>query len=81
MQDKLAFPDKKDATKWSVSELNDFLHRHLEPDRKGCALHTFGCLEWESEQCKRVMRARFYPFNMRKRMFYNMNPQIHSTLF
>ena len=43
MHDELGFPDKQDPAKWSVSELNDILHKHMVPDRNGC-LHTFGCL-------------------------------------
>ena len=48
MEDELGFPDEQDPAKWSVSELNDILHKHVIPDRNGCAMHTFGCLEWES---------------------------------
>ena len=48
MQDELGFPDKQDPTTCSVSKLNDILHKLVVPDRNGCALHTFGCLEWES---------------------------------
>ena len=81
MQDALGFPGKQDPAKWSVSELNDIRHRHVEPDRNGCALHTSGCLEWESERYRGVMRARCYPFNIPKRRFHNMNPQVHHTLF
>ena len=50
MQDELGFPDKLDANKWSVSELNDILQKHVVPDKNGCALHTFGCLEWAAAQ-------------------------------
>ncbi len=50
MQDELGFPDKVDPDKWSVSELNNILQKHVVPGRNGCALHTFGCLEWESER-------------------------------
>ena len=30
-------------------------YKHVVPDRTGCELHTFGCLEWESEWCRGVM--------------------------
>ena len=53
MQDELGFPDKQDQARSSVSELNDILHRHVVPDRNGCVLHTFGCLEWESKRCRK----------------------------
>jgi len=33
MQDELGFPDKRDPNKWSVSELNDILRKHLVRDR------------------------------------------------
>ena len=35
MQDELGFPDKQDLAKWSVSELNDILHKQIVPDRNG----------------------------------------------
>ena len=77
MQDELGFPDKQDPDKWGVSELNNILQKHMVPDRNGCALHTFGCLEWESELYRGIMRARCYPFKMPKRRFHNMIPQAH----
>ena len=80
LQDELGFPDKQDPAKWSISELNDILHRHVVPDINGCALHTFGCLELESEQCRGLMRARCYPFDTPKRLFHNMNPNVHYKL-
>ena len=49
LQNELGFPDKQDPTKWTVPELNNNLRLHVVPDRNGCALHTFWCLEWESE--------------------------------
>ena len=79
MQDELGFPDKQDPDKWGVSELNNILQKHVVPDRNGCALHTFGCLEWESELYRGIMRARCYPFKMPKRRFHNMNPQVHHS--
>ena len=71
MQEELEFPDKLDPNKWSVSELSI----------NGCALHTFGCLEWESELYRGIMRARCYPFKIPERWFHNMNPQVHDTEF
>jgi len=37
---------------------------------------TFGCVEWESELYRGVMRARCYPWNMPKHRFHKMNPQV-----
>ena len=71
LQDELSFPDKLDATKWSVAELNSILRAHVVCGRDCCALHMFGCpgLEWESEtlSCvlyRGVMCAGCYPFNI-----------------
>ena len=60
LQDELGFPDKLDA----VAELNSILHTQEMLGRDGCALHTFGCLEWESEMYRGIMLARCFPFNM-----------------
>jgi hypothetical protein len=76
MQDELGFPDKRDPNKWSVSELNDILRKHLVRDRKGCSLRTFGCVEWESELYRGIMRSRCYPFNLQGHRFHNMNIQV-----
>jgi len=35
-------------------ELNIILDRRVVLDRNGCALHTFGCIEWESD-CPRFI--------------------------
>ena len=78
LQDELGFPDKLDATKWSVAELNSILQTHVVCGRDCCALHTFGCLEWESELYRGVMRARCYPFNMRGHRFHGLKRQVHS---
>ena len=84
MQEELGFPDKEDSNKWSVSYLNDILHRHVVRDQNGCALHTFGCIDWESELCRfscvcrGVMRARCYPFNMPNHRYHNMNIRVYS---
>jgi len=50
MQDELGFPDKADPRRgWTPAELNSILQNHVVRDRNGCALTTFGCVEWESE--------------------------------
>jgi hypothetical protein len=36
-------------------------------------LTTFGCVEWESELFRGVMRARCYPFDMPKKRFHGFN--------
>jgi hypothetical protein len=64
LQDVLSFPDKADqraepGTGWTPAELNHILHEHVVD----CAVTTFGCVEWESQQFRGVMRARCYPFN------------------
>ena len=43
---------------------------------------SFKCLEleWESKLLKRVMQAHCHPFNVSKRWFHTMNPQVHHNL-
>ena len=42
-----------------------------------CSLmSTFGCVEWDSDLCRGVMRARCYPFGMPKHLFHRMNPKV-----
>ena len=77
IQDELGFPDKKGPRKWSVSELKDILRTHVVCDRNCCSLQTFGCLEWESELYRGIMRARCYPFKMQGHCFHNMNPRVY----
>ena len=77
VQDKLGFPDKNNPRRaWTPSELNRILHNHVVRNQDGCALTTFGCVEWESELYRGVMRARCYPWKMPKHSFHRMNPQI-----
>jgi len=77
MQDELGFPDKADPRRgWTPAELNSILQNHVVRNRDGCALTTFGCVEWESELYRGVMRARCYPWNMPKHRFHKMNPQV-----
>ena len=81
MQEELGLPDREDPAKWSVSELNAILRRHVAHDRNGCALHTFVCIEWESELCRGVMRACSYLFNMPTHRFHSMGIQVYCTRF
>jgi hypothetical protein len=77
LQDELGFPDKADPRRgWTPAELNSILQNHVVRNRAGCALTTFGCVEWESELYRGVMRARCYPWNMPKHRFHKMNPQV-----
>ena len=61
---------------WTPAELNSILQNHVVRNREGYALTTFGCVEWESELYRGVMRARCYPWNMPKHRFHKMNPQV-----
>ena len=77
LQDELGFPDKADQSAepgsgWTPAELNHILHAHVVDG----ALSTFGCMEWESDLCRGVMRARCYPFDMPKHRFHGMNPKV-----
>ena len=81
MQDELGFPTKADPRRgWTPAELNSILQNHVVRNRDGCALTTFGCVEWESgpesELYRGVMHARCYLWNMPKHCFHKMNPQV-----
>ena len=41
-----------------ISMTYDISESHIVCDRNGCSLQTFGCLEWESELYRGIMRAR-----------------------
>ena len=81
MQDELGFPDKRDPNKWSVSELNYILRNHVVRGRNSGSLRTFGCVEWESELCRGIMRARCYPFNLPGHRFHKMNIQVSNNSY
>ena len=77
LQEVLGFPDKGDTraspgSGWTAAELNHILQAHVVDGE----LTSFGCVEFESEMFRGVMRARCYPFNLPKRRFHNMNPQV-----
>ena len=71
------FPTKADqraepGSGWTPAELNHILQSHVVDG----ALSTFGCVDWESDLCRGVMRARCYPFDMPKHHFHGFNPQV-----
>jgi hypothetical protein len=81
LQDVLGFQDKADqraepGSGWTPAELNHILMAHVVDS----PVTTFGCVEWESQLFRGVMRARCYPFNLLKRCFHSFNPQVCCTL-
>jgi len=77
LQEALGFPDKADRRAspgqgWTPDELNHILQAHVVDG----TLTTFGCVEWESELFRGVMRARCYSFKMPKHRFHGFNPQV-----
>ncbi len=77
LQEALGFPDKADkrthpCTGWTPDELNHILQDHFVD---GALI--LGCVEWESDLFRGVMRARCYPFKMPKRRFHGFNPQVY----
>ena len=77
MQDVLGLPDKADkraplGSGWTPEELNRILQDHVVNG----ALTSFGSVEWESDLFRGTMRARCYPFDMPKRRFHSLNPQV-----
>jgi hypothetical protein len=80
LQEELGFPDKADKRAepgrgWTAAELNGILHNHVVNG----ILTSFGCVEWESDLFRRVMRARCSPFDMPKRSFHSGNPKVSNT--
>ena len=82
LQEALGFPDKDNVRAgpgswWTAAQLNHILQAHVVDG----TLTTFGCVKWESEQSRGVMRARCYPFKMSKRRFHGMNPQVFKLVY
>ena len=59
--------------------LNRILTRCLISDRRGNNLHTFHCVEFESDLYRGIMRARCYPFNMAQHRFRGKNVKVRSV--
>ena len=77
MADELDLPPKTGrGDDWSSEDLNSILLRCFVSDRQGNNLHTFNCLEFESDLYRGVMRARCYPFDMEDYRFHGKNTKV-----
>jgi hypothetical protein len=56
---------------WAPAELNFILQTHVDG-----ALETFGCVEWETDMFRGVMRARCYPLDMPMKRFHGLSPKV-----
>jgi hypothetical protein len=39
-------------------------------------LHVLGCVKWEPELCRGIMRARCYPFNLQEHLSHDTTVQV-----
>ena len=76
LSDKLGLTKTSDTDGCSTADLNRILTRCLVSDRRGNNLHTFHCVEFESDLYIGVMRARCYPFNMAQLRFRGKNIKV-----
>ena len=74
MSEELNLPDPGDE--WSSAALNNILIHCLVSNRRGDNLHTFQCVEFESDLYRGVMRARCFPFDMENHRFYGKNVKV-----
>ncbi len=74
MSQELNLPDPGDE--WSSEALNNILIHCLVSNRRGDNLHTFQCVEFESDLHRGVMRARCFPFDMNEHRFYGKNVKV-----
>jgi hypothetical protein len=74
MSEELNLPDPGDE--WSSEALNNILIHCLVSNRRGDNLHTFQCVEFESDLYRGVMRARCFPFKMAQHRFYGKNVKV-----
>ena len=74
MSEELNLPDPGDE--WSSEALNNILIHCLVSNRRGDNLHTFQCVEFESDLYRGVMRARCFPFDMENHRFYGKNVKV-----
>ena len=74
MSEELNLPDHADE--WSSDALNNILIHCLVSNRRGDNLHTFQCVEFESDLYRGVMRSRCFPFKMAQHRFYGKNVKV-----
>ncbi len=67
-------PDADDTLKSAV--LNRILTQCIVSNRSGNNLHTYQCVELESDLYRGVMCARCYPFNMDNHWFHDKNVKV-----
>jgi hypothetical protein len=76
MSDELNLPDSCDA-----ADLNNILIHCLVSNRRGENLHTFQCVEFESDWYRGVMLAQCYPFEMETHRFYGRNVKVCESIY
>jgi hypothetical protein len=74
MSDELNLPDSGDE--WGSEALNNILIHCLVSNRRGDNLHTYQCVDFESDLYRGVMRALCFPFKMEKLRFYGKNVKV-----
>ena len=77
MSDELNLPDLPDSDDdLNSAVLNSILTQCMVSNRSGNNLHTYQCVEFESDLYRGVMRARCYPFNMDNHWFLDKNVKV-----
>jgi hypothetical protein len=74
---ELNVPPRPDPSRpWSTATLNRILQTCIVSDSRGINIHTFQSVEFESDLYRGVMRARCYPFNMKRHRFRGRNVKV-----
>ena len=75
--DELHVLPRPDPSKpWSTATLNQILQTCIVSNLHGINIHTFQTVEFESDLYRGVMRARCYPFNMKRHQFRGRNVKV-----
>jgi hypothetical protein len=61
---------------WSTATLNQILQSCIVSDSRGINIHTFQTVEFESDLYRGVVRARCYPFNIKRHRFRGRNVEV-----